>query len=124
MRETQTIPLAQVQRQLQLCRQLRALLPGEEGRRTAFVDTYGCQQNEADSERLRGYLQEMGFSFAQEAEGADLVLLNTCAIRDHAEQRVYGNVGALSHTKRRHQGQLIVLCGCIDRKSTRLNSSH
>ncbi len=116
MRETQTIPLAQVQRQLQLCRQLRALLPGEEGRRTAFVDTYGCQQNEADSERLRGYLQEMGFSFAQEAEGADLVLLNTCAIRDHAEQRVYGNVGALSHTKRRHQGQLIVLCGCMARQ--------
>jgi len=116
LRETQTIPLAQVQRQLQLCRQLRALLPGEEGRRTAFVDTYGCQQNEADSERLRGYLQEMGFSFAQEAEGADLVLLNTCAIRDHAEQRVYGNVGALSHTKRRHQGQLIVLCGCMARQ--------
>ncbi len=116
MRETQTIPLAQVQRQLQLCRQLRALLPGEEGRRTAFVDTYGCQQNEADSERLRGYLQEMGFSFVQEAEGADLVLLNTCAIRDHAEQRVYGNVGALSHTKRRHQEQLIVLCGCMARQ--------
>lgn len=116
MRETQTIPLAQIQRQLQLCRQLRALLPGEEGRRTAFVDTYGCQQNEADSERLRGYLQEMGFSFVQEAEGADLVLLNTCAIRDHAEQRVYGNVGALSHTKRRHRGQLIVLCGCMARQ--------
>lgn len=116
MRETQTISLAQVQRQLQLCRQLRALLPGEEGRRTAFVDTYGCQQNEADSERLRGYLQEMGFSFVQEAEGADLVLLNTCAIRDHAEQRVYGNVGALSHTKRRHQEQLIVLCGCMARQ--------
>lgn len=116
MRETQTIPLAQVQHQLQLCRQLRALLPGEEGRRTAFVDTYGCQQNEADSERLRGYLQEMGFSFVQEAEGADLVLLNTCAIRDHAEQRVYGNVGALSHTKRRHQEQLIVLCGCMARQ--------
>ena len=113
MRETQTIPLAQVQRQLQLCRQLRALLPGEEGRRTAFVDTYGCQQNEADSERLRGYLQEMGFSFAQEAEGADLVLLNTCAIREHAEQRVFGNVGALVHVKRRHPDTLICLCGCM-----------
>jgi len=49
-------------------------------------------------------------------EGADLVLLNTCAIRDHAEQRVYGNVGALSHTKRRHQEQLIVLCGCMARQ--------
>lgn len=116
MRETQIIQPAEIQRQLQLCRQLQDLLPGEPGRRTAFVDTYGCQQNEADSERLRGYLQTMGFSFVQEAEGADLVLLNTCAIRDHAEQRVYGNVGALSHTKRRHKGQLIVLCGCMARQ--------
>ncbi len=116
MRQTQTIPLTKIQHQLQLCRQLRPLLPGEAGQRRAFVDTYGCQQNEADSERLRGYLAEMGFSFAPEAEGADLVLLNTCAIRDHAEQRVYGNVGALSHTKRRHPGQLIVLCGCMARQ--------
>ena len=57
------------------------------------MDTYGCQQNEADSERLRGYLARMGYAFSDTEEGADLVLVNTCAIREHAEHRVFGNVG-------------------------------
>ncbi len=79
----------------------------------AYVDTYGCQQNEADSEKIRGFLREMGYRFVQDPEGADIVVLNTCAVREHAEQRVFGNIGALTHTKRRHPGQKIVLCGCM-----------
>ena len=63
------------------------------GQKLAFVDTYGRQQNEADSERLRGYLARMGYAFSDTEEGADLVLVNTCAIREHAEHRVFGNVG-------------------------------
>ena len=80
---------------------------------TAYVETYGCQQNEADSERIRGMLQQSGYAIATEAEGADVVVMNTCAIREHAEQRVFGNLGALTHTKRRHPGQKIFLCGCM-----------
>ena len=80
---------------------------------TAYVETYGCQQNEADSERIRGMLQQSGYAIANEAEGADVVVMNTCAIREHAEQRVFGNLGALTHTKRRHPGQKIFLCGCM-----------
>ena len=80
---------------------------------TAYVETYGCQQNEADSEKLRGYLVQSGYAIGKEAEGADVVILNTCAIREHAEQRVFGNLGALTHTKRRHPGQKIFLCGCM-----------
>ena len=57
---------------------------------TAYVETYGCQQNEADSEKIRGYLTQSGYSIQQEAEGADVVVMNTCAIREHAEQRVFG----------------------------------
>ena len=79
----------------------------------AFVDTYGCQQNEADSERIRGMLEEAGYGLTDTEEGADVVVLNTCAVREHAEQRVFGNVGALVHTKRRHPGQKIFLCGCM-----------
>ncbi len=79
----------------------------------AFVDTYGCQQNEADSERLRGMLRDMGWGFTDREEEADLILLNTCAVRGHAELRVLGNVGALSHTKRAKPGQRIALCGCM-----------
>ena len=80
---------------------------------TAYVETYGCQQNEADSEKLRGYLVQSGYRMVSEAEGADVVIMNTCAIREHAEQRVFGNLGALTHTKRRHPGQKIFLCGCM-----------
>ena len=80
---------------------------------TAYVETYGCQQNEADSEKLRGYLIQSGYRIVSEAEGADVVILNTCAIREHAEQRVFGNLGALTHTKRRHPAQKIFLCGCM-----------
>lgn len=59
----------------------------------AYVETYGCQQNEADSEKLRGYLTQSGYAICQEAEGADVVVMNTCSIREHAEQRVFGNLG-------------------------------
>ena len=79
----------------------------------AYVETYGCQQNEADSEKLRGYLTQSGYAICQEAEGADVVIMNTCSIREHAEQRVFGNLGALTHTKRRHPEQKIFLCGCM-----------
>lgn len=79
----------------------------------AFVDTYGCQQNEVDSERIRGMLEEAGYGLIDTEEGADVVVLNTCAVREYAEQRVFGNVGALVHTKRRHPRQKIFLCGCM-----------
>lgn len=79
----------------------------------ALTDTYGCQQNEADTELLRGMLVDMGFGFTDDPEKADLILLNTCAIREHAEQRVFGNVGALTHVKRRHPGLVVAMCGCM-----------
>ena len=80
---------------------------------TAWTDTYGCQQNEADSERMLGMLLEMGYEYQSEAEGADVIVINTCAVREHAEQRVFGNIGALTHTKRRHPSQKIFLTGCM-----------
>jgi tRNA-2-methylthio-N6-dimethylallyladenosine synthase len=79
----------------------------------AFVDTYGCQQNESDSEKLRGMLLEMGYTLTGSEEEADIIVLNTCAVREHAEMRVYGNVGALVHTKRKKPDQIIAVCGCM-----------
>ena len=87
---------------------------GQQGRTPlAYVETYGCQQNEADSERIRGMLSQCGYAMTDGPEGADVVVMNTCAIREHAEQRVFGNLGALTHTKRRHPEQKIFLCGCM-----------
>lgn len=79
----------------------------------AFVRTYGCQQNVADSERIKGMLDKAGFSFTENVEEADFILFNTCAVREHAEDRVFGNVGALKNIKRKHPSVLIALCGCM-----------
>ena len=79
----------------------------------AMVDTFGCQQNVADSQHIMGMLAAMGCTFTDKAEEADIVVLNTCAIRDHAEKRVYGNLGALTHTKKANPNQIICLCGCM-----------
>lgn len=79
----------------------------------AYVRTYGCQQNVADGEKIKGLLAEMGFGFGDSPEDADLILFNTCAVREHAEDRVFGNVGALKHLKRRKPGLIIAVCGCM-----------
>lgn len=79
----------------------------------AFVHTYGCQGNVADSEKIKGQLRKMGYSFVDSPEDADLVLFNTCAVREHAEDRVFGNVGALKPIKEKKKDMLIVLCGCM-----------
>ena len=113
MERTTLISPADIEAQLEHCRAVAALWAQLPDRPLAFVDTYGCQQNEADSERLRGYLEKMGFGFTASEEEARIIVINTCAIREHAEQRVFGNVGALVHVKRRHPDTLICLCGCM-----------
>ena len=111
-RQEVLIPTGEVQRQMEICRQL-AQHNAEAGEQPlALVDTYGCQQNEADSEQIRGMLREMGYAFTEDTSVADVIVINTCAIREHAELRVLGNVGALTHTKRRKPNQVICLCGC------------
>lgn len=79
----------------------------------AFVHTYGCQGNVSDGERLQGMLQQMGYDFTDDVKKADLVLYNTCAIREHAEDRIYGNVGALKQYKKSNPNLIIALCGCM-----------
>lgn len=79
----------------------------------AFVHTYGCQGNVSDGEKLKGMLEKMGYELTEEVENADLVLYNTCAIREHAEDRVFGNIGALKPLKKNNPDMIIALCGCM-----------
>ena len=79
----------------------------------AFIHTYGCQQNVADSEKLKGMLKKAGCELTDDKEAADIIIFNTCAVREHAEDRVFGNVGALKALKRRRPSLLIALCGCM-----------
>ena len=112
-RKNAEITPAQLRAQREICEKIREYWLAQGITPRAFVDTYGCQQNEADSERIRGMLEECGYGIVDEEEGADCIVINTCAVREHAEQRVYGNVGALTHTKNRHPTQKIFLCGCM-----------
>ena len=111
--KTTVISQAELDAQFACCDKVAAYWQTKGRTPTAYVETYGCQQNEADSEKLRGFLAQCGYAIVGSAEGADVVIMNTCAIREHAEQRVFGNLGALTHTKRRHPEQKIFLCGCM-----------
>lgn len=112
-RQTTHISPDDIARQKAYCAEIKELNAHFASPPLAFVDTYGCQQNEADSERIRGYLAAMGYEFTQDEHAADVIVINTCAVREHAEQRVLGNVGALTHTKREKPNQIICLCGCM-----------
>ena len=79
----------------------------------AYVHSYGCQQNVNDGERIKGVLVDIGYGLCDNPEDADLILFNTCAVREHAEQRVFGNVGALKGLKEKKPGLIIGLCGCM-----------
>ncbi len=79
----------------------------------AYVRSYGCQQNFNDGEKLRGVLLDIGYGITDTPEQADLILFNTCAVREHAEQRVFGNIGALKRLKAANPRLLIGVCGCM-----------
>lgn len=79
----------------------------------ACVITYGCQQNVADSEKIKGMLELMGYDFTEDRLEAKLIIFNTCAVREHAEDRVFGNVGSLKSYKRENPDVIIALCGCM-----------
>ncbi len=79
----------------------------------ALTETYGCQQNENDTERIRGMLSEAGFKFTDDPHEADVVIYNTCAVRENAEQRVFGRLGILKHIKENRRDMIIGVCGCM-----------
>ncbi len=79
----------------------------------AFVQTFGCQQNEADSERLLGTALAMGYLAAKSPNDADLIVVNTCAVREHAEKRTLSIIGQYKHIKEKNPSLVIAVCGCM-----------
>ena len=107
------IPEHEIEKQNTIMRLVRTANAARSDPPLAYVDTYGCQQNEADSEKLRGMLAVMGYGFTDDEFAADVIIINSCAIRENAENRVFGNVGALVHTKKAKPSQIIAFCGCM-----------
>jgi len=114
--DNNNIPTQEPQRQLYFIEKAGELvrqLEGQKGRRlTACIQTFGCQMNARDSEKLLGILEQVGF-VESEREDADLVLYNTCTVRDNANQKVYGRLGYLNNLKKKNPDMLVALCGCM-----------
>jgi len=118
---------AELVRQRDFEQKIFAMFAAREAHPVACIDTFGCQQNVADGQKLMGMLADCGFTFTDKAEEADLVILNTCAVREHAEDRVFGNLGALTHAKKENPEMVICLCGCMaqeQRVSERIKKSY
>lgn len=96
---------------------LSVILPKIYGRKPlACVNTFGCQQNVSDSEKIKGILEAAGYGITEDDENADFVIFNTCAVREHAEDRVFGNIGRMKALKKQRQGMLVAVCGCMSQQ--------
>ena len=91
--------------------------------RTYAVTTYGCQMNVHDSERLSGLLDDAGYRPADTGETADIVVFNTCAVRENADNRLYGNLGRLAQVKKERPGMQIAVGGCMAQKLSLIHIS-
>ena len=114
MERTQVVvPPQALERQRDFTARIAAHHAGAGKTPLALVETFGCQQNVADSQRIMGMLRDMGCGFTDDPYRADIIVINTCAIRENAEKRVYGTLGQLTHTKAEHPEQVVCLCGCM-----------
>src|SRR3954452_23422710 len=91
-------------------------IQGSAPTRTYAVRTYGCQMNVHDSERISGLMEDAGYARALDPEAADVVVFNTCAVREDADNRLYGNLGHLRPTKLKRPGMQIAVGGCLAQK--------
>ena len=104
--------------QLEIIEKLKPIVLARYGAPKACINTYGCQQNVSDSEHIKGMLKMIGYSFTENVEEADFVLFNTCAVREHAEDRVYGNIGTMKALKKARPDMIIAVCGCMAQQET------
>ena len=102
-----------LEQQFEYMRKVKALVGELYGQPKACVNTFGCQQNVSDSEHIKGMLEAMGYTLTDEMGDADFVLFNTCAVREHAQDRVYGNIGITKQLKKARSNMVIAVCGCM-----------
>ena len=111
MSRTAVISVEDIEKQYKYMDMVKALLAGKE--QFVYIQTFGCQQNEADSERLAGMAEHMGYSVTSDVEKADLIVVNTCAIREHAELKALSITGQFKHLKEKKKSLIIGICGCM-----------
>ena len=119
---TQVAPTTEPERQYYFLAKVRKYVQAQSreiGRPLySVVTTFGCQMNSRDSEKLVGILEKVGYELIEDETKADFVIYNTCTVRDNANQRVYGRLGALNHQKKKNPNMKIALCGCMMQEDT------
>jgi tRNA-2-methylthio-N6-dimethylallyladenosine synthase len=110
-RESLLVPQEEITRQREFIHQIRELKPGS--LKKYNISTFGCQMNENDSERLAGMLSEMGYTSTDSTDESDLIIYNTCCVRENAEFKVYGHLGSLKKLKQQKPEMIIAVCGCM-----------
>jgi len=110
-RENILVPEEEMTRQDAFMHSVREMNP--EADKKYNISTFGCQMNENDSEKLAGMLEAMGYTYTEKLEECDLILYNTCCVRENAELKVYGHLGSLKALKNRRPDMMIALCGCM-----------
>lgn len=96
---------------------IRKILSADKKQKFAYVRSFGCQLNVSDGEKIKGLLKKIGYSFTDDENSADLIILNTCAVRENAEDRVFGIVGSMKHLKDNKPGLMIGISGCMTAQS-------
>ena len=81
--------------------------------KTYYIQTFGCQMNEHDSETIAGMLKEKGYEPTQEREGAGIIIMNTCSVRENADNRFFGQLGFVKKIREKHPGTIVAVCGCM-----------
>ncbi len=122
---TKILPPEDIEKQFEYMSRIKAeneRFASEHGyRRGAYVETFGCQQNEADSERIAGMAEHMGYEVVSSPENAYLIVVNTCAIREHAELKALSVIGQFKHIKQKNPELVIAVCGCMVTQEHRVN---
>lgn len=123
--KTKILPTEAIKRQFEYMNVIKAendRFALENGfRKGAFVMTFGCQQNEADSEKIAGMAESMGYEIVSSPENAYLIVVNTCAIREHAELKALSTIGQYKHIKQKNPELVIAVCGCMVTQEHRVN---
>ena len=87
---------------------------------TYYIESFGCQMNISDSERIAGHLESLGYIHCDKRESADIIVINTCCVRESAENRIFGHIGALKHIKEQRPDTIIIIAGCLAQKDQQL----
>lgn len=111
MHNAAMVPELEVSNNLETARRINEINAGRS--LNYHIEAYGCQMNAHDAETMAGYFEMMGYAKAESKETADLIVFNTCCVREHAEKRVFGNIGALKKLKEEKPGLHIIVCGCM-----------